>query len=66
MTKAELLRRVRAKCLDCCCSQVKEVALCPVKDCSLHLLRMGKDPTKRTLSPERKEALASQLRKARD
>lgn len=66
MTKGELLRRVRLKCLDCCCNQIKEVALCPAETCSLHLLRMGKDPTKRTLSPERKEALASQLRKARD
>jgi len=66
MTKAELLRRIRLKCLDCTCNQVKEVTLCVVTTCSLHLLRMGKDPTKRTLSPERKEALVNQLRMARE
>ena len=66
MTKAELLRRIRLKCLDCACNQVKEVSFCLVETCSLFPLRTGKDPTKRTLSPERKEALVSQLRKARE
>jgi hypothetical protein len=66
MTKAKLLRRIRLKCLDCACNQIKEVTLCPVETCTLYPLRTGKDPTKRTLSPERKEALVGQLRKARE
>jgi len=66
MTKGDLLRRIRLKCLDCCCNQVKEISLCPVTGCSLHDLRSGKDPAKRILSPERKEALVHQLKKARE
>lgn len=43
-TKAELLRAIREKCLDCCVHQSKEVRLCPVYKCALHSFRMGKDP----------------------
>jgi hypothetical protein len=40
------MRALRAKCLDCCCNQKKEVNLCPSKDCSLWLYRLGKNPNR--------------------
>jgi hypothetical protein len=43
-TKAQLLNIIRAKCLDCSCSQPQEVRLCPVVTCHLHRFRFGKDP----------------------
>lgn len=50
MTKADLLKRIRAKCLDCCCNSAHEVGLCVIPDCSLYPLRLGKDPERRRLS----------------
>ena len=38
------LKAIRAKCMDCCCGQYKEVELCPCKDCSLYPYRFGKNP----------------------
>ena len=38
------IKAIRAKCLDCCCWQVKEVRLCPVENCALWSYRMGKRP----------------------
>ena len=38
------LAAIRLKCLDCVCGQVKEVALCPVKECSIWPFRFGKLP----------------------
>jgi hypothetical protein len=49
VTKGEVLRRIRAKCLSCGCGSHKEVELCPVEACPLWPLRFGKDP-----SPARK------------
>jgi hypothetical protein len=43
-TKAELLKAVRAKCLDCCCHQVAEVKSCTATRCELWPYRMGRDP----------------------
>jgi hypothetical protein len=43
-TKAEILRAIRVKCLDCCCGVPSEVARCGIKSCPLHALRAGKDP----------------------
>lgn len=65
MTKSDLLKLVRAKCLNCCCDSPKEVDLCAVPGCSLFSVRFGKDPTKRVLSPEKREALATRLSQAR-
>lgn len=65
MTKAELLRKTRAKCLDCCCGSVKEVTLCTVGGCSLYDVRLGKDPTKRVMSEEKKLALGQGLARGR-
>lgn len=38
------VKAIRAKCLDCCCWQQKEVKLCPITDCPLYPFRMGKNP----------------------
>lgn len=38
------LKAIRARCLDCCGYQIKEVRLCPCKDCSLWPFRFGKNP----------------------
>ena len=38
------VKAIRAKCLDCCCGQVKEVKLCTMKKCPLYPYRMGKRP----------------------
>jgi len=65
MTKTELLRKIRTKCLDCCCGSVKEVSLCVIPDCSLHDVRMGKDPTKRVMSDEKRVELGDRLKQAR-
>ena len=56
MTKTELLKLVRAKCLDCCCNQPGEVALCPIERCPLYTVRLGKDPNPRKLSDAELEA----------
>lgn len=54
MTKTEILKAIRAHCLDCCCDNAVEVKMCPCDKCSLHELRFGKDPRPRVLSPEEK------------
>jgi hypothetical protein len=41
------LKSIRRKCQDCCCGSAKEVSLCPVKDCSLHFYRFGKNPRRK-------------------
>jgi hypothetical protein len=44
-TKARVLHIIRAKCIDCCCGNRKEVALCTcIESCPLHPYRFGKDP----------------------
>lgn len=62
------LKAIRAKCLDCCCGQANEVKLCPATQCPLHAFRNGKNPyrTKKELTPEEKEALATRLKNARE
>lgn len=42
--KISYSKAIRAKCLECCCGQVKEVALCEVKDCHLFPYRFGCGP----------------------
>lgn len=48
---------IRAKCLECCCGQVNEVALCVCTDCPLYEWRFGKNPyrVKRELTEEQKQ-----------
>jgi hypothetical protein len=40
------LKAVRAKCLDCCCGQRKEVRQCQILDCPLWHYRMGRRPAR--------------------
>lgn len=44
MPKLTPLKAIRLKCLDCMCGQMKEVKLCPSKDCALWGFRRGKKP----------------------
>jgi len=53
---------IRAKCLDCCCGQSKEVRLCPSEFCPLHPYRLGGNPYAKPRSQAQLDALA----KARD
>lgn len=41
------LKAIRAKCVDCCCGQLKEVNLCPSEDCPLWLYRFGHNPNRK-------------------
>ncbi len=38
------IKAIRAKCLDCCGGQAKEVRLCPCENCPLYPYRMGHRP----------------------
>lgn len=40
------VKAIRAKCLDCCCYQPKEVRLCTIPECPLYPYRMGHRPKK--------------------
>jgi len=42
--KRPLLKAIRAKCLDCCIFQPKEIRLCTSTGCDLWPYRMGKNP----------------------
>lgn len=44
MAKLTPIKAIRAKCLDCCSGQVKEVRLCPAKNCALYEYRHGHRP----------------------
>lgn len=56
------IKAIRAKCLDCCCGQYKEVELCPSADCPLYPYRFGKNPNIR-LTDEQRAAKAVLLKK---
>lgn len=56
------LKSIRAKCLDCCCENQQEVALCPAEDCPLWSFRFGKNPNIK-LSEEEKARRAALVRK---
>ena len=55
------MKAIRAKCLDCCCGQYKEVELCPCKDCPLYPYRFGKNPNIK-LTDEQRAARAARLK----
>lgn len=44
MKSKSALKRIRCKCLDCCCYSFKEVKLCTTKDCPLWEFRFGHRP----------------------
>lgn len=56
------MKAIRAKCLDCCCGNQKEVELCPCEDCSLHDYRFGHKPY--AVKQPASEAKMAALRKA--
>ena len=62
------VKAIRAKCLDCCCGQLREVERCPVEQCALHPFRFGKNPyrSRRELTDEQRRAAAERLRRARE
>jgi hypothetical protein len=50
------LQALRARCLDCCRHQEREVALCPAVDCPAWPFRTGTDPWRKPASEARREA----------
>ena len=38
------IKAIRAKCVDCCAGQPKEVRLCSIEKCPLYPYRMGHRP----------------------
>jgi hypothetical protein len=50
------LQALRARCLDCCVYQEKEVALCTAMRCPSWPFRMGTDPWRKPASDARREA----------
>lgn len=38
------IKAIRAKCIECCCGQSKEVRECSIKECALYPYRMGHRP----------------------
>jgi hypothetical protein len=50
------LEAVRARCIDCCAGQAKEVAVCPAVGCPAWPFRMGTDPWRKPASEARREA----------
>lgn len=44
MAKRTPIKAIRAKCLDCCSGQQKEVRECTIVSCPLHEYRMGHRP----------------------
>src|ERR1700736_1798976 len=50
------LQALRARCLDCCAQQPKDVALCPAVGCPSWPFRMGTHPWRKPASEARREA----------
>lgn len=60
------MKAIRAKCLDCCCDDWRDVKTCPVPDCPLYQYRFGHNPNiKREMSEDRKKEIAERLQNAR-
>jgi hypothetical protein len=57
------LQALRARCLDCCGYQEKEVALCPSVDYPSWPFRMGTDPWRKPASEARREAAGRTMTK---
>jgi hypothetical protein len=57
-----VLRAIRAKCIDCCCYQISEVAKCTAINCPLWPFRMGTNPWRAPAS-EAKRAAATEAGK---
>jgi hypothetical protein len=57
------LQALRARCLDCCGYQEKEVASCTAVDCPSWPFRMGTDPWRKPASEARREAARQAMTK---
>jgi len=44
-TKAEILRAIRQKCLECTCHHPSEIRECRITECTLWPFRFGSDPS---------------------
>ena len=44
MKRLTPVKAIRAKCIDCCGDDLKEVRECQIKECPLWLYRMGRRP----------------------
>lgn len=62
MSKVEMCKAIREKCIDCMNHSRKEIRLCPIVNCPLYPYRLGTDPDKRDLTPEQKEKLAARFK----
>ncbi len=47
------LKAIRAKCLDCQAYSPKAVRLCSSIQCPLHIYRMGKNPHRKGIAPNK-------------
>jgi hypothetical protein len=54
-TKAEVLKAIRRKCIECCGGQIGEVRLCHLQRCDLWPYRLGMDP-----NPSKSRGVANQ------
>lgn len=55
MAKLTPMKAIRAKCLDCCNGQHKEIRLCTVKKCPLYEYRHGHRPKGEEVTIETEE-----------
>jgi len=56
ISKGELWKAIRAKCMDCSADSYKEIVLCSIPDCSLYPFRFGKPLTPDALAKKIKQA----------
>lgn len=56
---------IKAKCLDCCCDQKKEVKLCPIDTCPLWEFRPFQGRDKSEPTPEQEAKNKERMAKAR-
>ena len=47
-----VLSAIREWCIDCSGGSAKEVRTCPITDCPLHHLRLGKNPARSGVGPK--------------
>lgn len=57
MKRLTPVKAIRAKCLNCCCGQPKEVRLCVIPECPLYNYRFGKNPNRKGIGFGQKEKI---------
>ena len=60
------VKAIKAKCLECCAGNKKEVKACETVKCLLHEWRFGKNPYRKEKTQEQREAAAERLKKWRN